>query len=71
MTIFIIAARCILTAFIRLITDNAVMMEFHAVILLDILLTLYRFIPVRVINTDPARQGSYQGRRYSDIHHQL
>ena len=39
---------------IRLITDNAVMMEFHAVILLDILLTLYRFIPVRVINTDPA-----------------
>ena len=35
---------------IRLITDNAVMVEFQRA---------------------GDRQGSYQGRRYSDIHHQL
>ena len=39
---------------VRLIADSAVMVEFHAVIHLDIFLPLYGLIPVRVINADPA-----------------
>ena len=39
---------------VRLIADSTVMVEFHAVIHFDVLLALYRLIPVRVINADPA-----------------